>query len=453
MNDKRYDKIFQLSRHTALLNSAQALLDWDQETYMPKGAIEGRSEQKEYLAGLIHRSKTSKSFAKALDALIDLKTGEIKEDRLPPPQIAALREWRRDYLRTVKLPNAFIKRFAKTTSTAAHVWQTAKEHNDFKSFAPHLKKIVLLSRKQADLLGFKEHPYDALLDLYEPEMTTSFLTPLFSQLRLSLTQLLKEIGGQPAFEEDFLYRHCPGHQQMTFAHKVLHHMGFHPATSRLDTAAHPFCTGIHPTDTRMTTKIHPENILFNLGATMHEGGHGLYHKNLPSEHFGSPLCESVSLGIDESQSRWWEVLIGQNKAFWTYFFPLLQREFPEQFSAVPFDPFYAALNAVKPGFIRIEADEVSYNLHVIVRFEIEKGLMDGSIDVKDIPDIWNEKMREYFRDLSSSMGRGVYKISTGRSVSSATSRPTHSVTSTLCNFSMPSQRPIPNGKKKSPRGR
>lgn len=390
-----YDKLLTLSKAITLMSSVEGLLDWDQETYMPKDAIEVRSQQIELLASLVHRQRTSKAFAKALSTLIDNETGEIKDDRLTQAQIAALREWRRDFQKAVKLPNAFVKQFAKTTSTACHVWKTAKEHNDFKAFAPHLEKVVSLSRKKADVLGFKEHPYDALLDLYEPEMKTSILTPLFSKLKLPLTQLLKDIHVKTPFVEDFLYRHCPRHKQLEFSQRILHKMGFHPSTSRLDTSAHPFCNGMHPKDTRMTTKVHPENIMSCIGAVLHEGGHGLYNMNLNLEHFGSPLCQQVSLGIDESQSRWWETLIGQSYFFWQYFFPLLQEEFPEQFGGIPLEDFYRAINAVKPGFIRIEADEVTYNLHIIVRFELEKALIEGSLKVKDIPDAWNEKMREY----------------------------------------------------------
>jgi carboxypeptidase Taq len=390
-----YDKLLNLSKTIALMSSIEGLLDWDLETYMPKDAIDVRAQQCELLASLIHRQKTSKSFAAALSALIDIETGEIKDDRLNVAQIAALHQWRRDTQKSVKLPNAFVKQFARTTSTASHVWRTAKEHNDFKAFAPHLEKIVSLSRKKADILGFTEHPYDALLDLYEPEMKTSILTPIFSKLKLPLTQLLKDISVKTPFLEDFLYRHCPKHKQLEFSHKILHKMGFYPSTSRLDTSAHPFCNGMHPKDTRMTTKVHPENIMSCIGAVLHEGGHGLYNMDLPVEHYGSPLGQQVSLGIDESQSRWWETLIGQSYFFWQHFFPLLQEEFSEQFGSVLLEDFYRAINAVKPGLIRIEADEVTYNLHVVLRFELEKALIEGTLKVKEVPEFWGTKMREY----------------------------------------------------------
>ncbi len=389
-----YKKLLKLSRSNALLSSVNLLLDWDHETYMPKEAIDARSEQIEMLASLVHKNKTSKSFAKALDALIDLETGEIKDDKLNPAQMAALREWRRDYQKDAKLPGGFVKQVAKTNANASHAWKSAREHNDFRAFAPHLEKVYALTRKKADILGFTEHPYDALLDLYEPGMKTSYLIPLFERLKLSLQQLLKEIMGKPQFNDDFLYRNCDARKQIEFSKLILEKMGFDEASSRLDQSAHPFCTSLHPKDTRMTTRIIPENIMSNLFAVLHEGGHGLYNRGLPFEHYGSPLGEQVSLGIDESQSRWWETRIGQSAPFWQHFFPLLQKAFPEQFSSVSFEDYIRAVNSVKPGLIRIESDEVTYNLHIIVRFEIEKGLIEGSLKVKDLPDIWNEKMRE-----------------------------------------------------------
>lgn len=395
MKKKPYEKLLALSRDFHYLSSVQSLAEWDQETYMPKEGIDLRSSQIEILAHLIHKNKTSHSFAKTLDSLIDIETAEIKDDQLSILQIAALREWRKDYLKAVKLPSSFVKLFAKTTSHAAHVWKTAKQQNDFRAFAPHLEKVVSLLRKKADIIGFDEHPYDALLDYYEPEMKTSYLTPLFEKLKLHLKELLEAILAKTPMKEDFLYAVCPPHKQLDFCNKILHKMGFEDAIARLDLSAHPFCTGLYPRDTRMTTGIHPDNFCFALFATLHEGGHGLYNCGLPIEHFGSPLCEPISLGIDESQSRWWETLIGQSYPFWQYFYPLLQHEFSEQFGKVALEDFYKAINGVKPGLIRIESDEVTYNLHIILRFEIEKGLIEGKIKIKDIPDIWNEKMKEY----------------------------------------------------------
>lgn len=395
MANSTYEKLHAASKHTALLNSVQQLLDWDQETYMPHDAIHIRSCQSELLAGLVHKERTSKGFAKILFSLIDKETNEILESHLSERQTAALKRWKRDYEQAIKLPSGFVEQWAKTTSTATHVWKTAKNHNDFSLFAPHLEKIVALNRKKADLLGFEDHPYDALVDLYEPHMRTAVLTPLFNKLKLFLSEFLKEIRSARPIPDTFLFHNCPIPDQIEFAKILLKKMGFHSTSSRLDLTVHPFCTGLHPLDTRMTTKVHPENIMMNIGAVLHEGGHGLYNMQLPQEDFGSPLCESASLGIDESQSRFWETLIGQSEPFWRYFFPLLQTHFPTQFQQVTLAEFYHAINAVKPGLIRIDADEVSYNLHIILRFELEKGLIEGSIQVKDIPSLWNNKMRQY----------------------------------------------------------
>ena len=239
MKKSPYDKLLELSTTSSLLSSVQNLAEWDQETYMPKDAIGIRSSQIEMLASLVHKSRTSKQFAKALDNLIDIDTAEIKDDKLSPAQIAALREWRRDYLKSVKLPSSFVKQYARTVSTASHVWKTAKSHNDFRSFAPYLEKVISLSRKKADILGFKDHPYDALLDLYEPEMKSSYLTPLFEKLKQPLKQLLRDIKAKPIINEAFLYRHCPQHKQMAFCEKILHKMGFH----QLDSSRfRSFCT-------------------------------------------------------------------------------------------------------------------------------------------------------------------------------------------------------------------
>ncbi|KAG6559601.1 Thermostable carboxypeptidase 1 [Candidatus Rhabdochlamydia oedothoracis] len=390
-----YQKLIKLSKQIAHLSSITYLLEWDQEIYMPAEGIAYRPEQIALLSGLVHQKKTSKAFAKSLNSLIDLDTKEIKDPHLTLLQIIALKRWRRDYLLAAKIPSSFVKKFATVTSNAAHVWQMAKKHNDFKLFLPHLQKVISLCRKKADIIGYQEHPYDALLDTYEPDAKTSDLINIFNQLKPPLKQLLKEISIKSPVENHFLYQLCPKHIQLEFAHLILEKMGFSLSSSRLDYSVHPFCTGLQPKDTRMTVAVNPENILGTISATLHEGGHGLYHIGLIAEHYGTPLAESLSLGIDESQSRFWETLIGQNRHFWQYFFPILQQNLPKQFGLITLDQFYRAINSIKPHFIRIEADEISYNLHILLRFEIEKQLIEGSLSVKDIPEAWNTRMRDY----------------------------------------------------------
>jgi carboxypeptidase Taq len=390
-----YTKLLLLSKQTALLASTQRLLEWDQETYLPQGAIEIRSLQLETLAHLIHKSSTSRRFAKALERLISIETGHIHNDQLSPQQAAALREWRRDYLKAIKLPASFVKKFAETTSKALHIWAEARRTNNFKLFLPLLEKIISLSRKKADYLGFEEHPYDALLDLFEPGMTSSYLTPLFHQLQMGLRDLLNRIPSKPRGEEGLLKGPFPPSQQIHFAQDLLKAMGLNPLYSRLDQSTHPFCTDFHPKDVRLTTTTHTESPLLSIFSTIHEGGHALYHKNLPEEHYGSPLCEAVSFGVDESQSRFWETFIGHSLCFWTHFYPKLQRAFPEQLERLSLEEFYRVINRVEPSLIRIESDEVSYSLHIILRFELEKSLIEGSLKAKDLPEAWNEKMQTY----------------------------------------------------------
>lgn len=390
-----YQKITELSTRAALFSGISSLLEWDQETLMPKGAIEIRSKQVELIASLAHKEKTSKEFAKSLSDLIDLETGNFLTDNLTDREAAAVREWRRDYIKAVKLPSSFIEEFAKATSAATHAWAEAKGKNDFKAFQPHLEKIVGLNRKKADILGYKDHPYDALIDGFEPTMTTNVITVLLERLKIPLTDLLRKILTKHQPDSSFLYREYPHELQFAFGKKVLAAMGFEKQFSRLDESAHPMCVPLQPYDTRMTTRIHLNHPLQNILSCVHEGGHGLYHSNLPADCYGTPLAEAASLAIDESQSRTWETIIGRSLPFWQHFFPLLKEAFPENLGDVRLEDFYKAVNTVKPTMIRTESDEVTYNLHIMVRFEMEKGLIEGSIPVEKVPEEWNKKMREY----------------------------------------------------------
>lgn len=407
MKQEPYARLLALSKERALLASLQALAEWDLETHMPKKGISLRSQQIELLASMLHRQHTGPRFAKALRALIDLETGEIKNDRLSAKQLAALREYRRDYLREARLPNAFVRKLAETTSLASHVWKEAKQHNHFARFAPHLEKIVSLQRKKADFLGFQEHPYDALVELYEPDTTTHLLSTLFTRLKTPLTSLLKQIANCQNVQNDFLFFSAPSAKQWELSLHLLRRMGLEEESFRLDLAAHPFCSALCCEDIRMGTRILPHHLFSCLSSILHEGGHALYDQGLLKEHFGSPLGEAASLGIHESQSRWWETRVGSHLSFAKYLLPLLQKMFPEPFAATSAHDLYYALNKVNPHLIRVEADEVSYNLHIILRFEIEKGLVEGSLHVQDLPDIWNEKMRETFGISPDQDGEGV----------------------------------------------
>lgn len=389
-----FEKFVKFSRKGALLQSISYLLDWDQETMMPPDAIDVRSLQQSLLATLIHKEKTSGSFKTKLNQLIDLESGEIKHSDISYEQAAALRMWRSDYLKDAKLPASFIKKFAKLSSEASHVWSSARRHNQFKDFAPYLSKIVDLCRKKADFLGYTHHPYDALLDLYEPGMQTERLTTLFSHLKITLPSFLKCIGTQRPPEALPVNMDFDTQKQMKLGEYLLDRMGFKKSGYRLNLSTHPFCCPVHPNDIRMTTRL-SEGIISHIYSVIHEGGHALYARNRPADKWGTPLGDSCSLGIDESQSRLWETTIGKSKAFCTFLLNLLQEYFPNPFATITLDKFYASINHVKPSFIRVASDEISYGLHIILRFEIEKALVEGTLKVKEIPEVWNQKMVEY----------------------------------------------------------
>jgi carboxypeptidase Taq len=262
-------------------------------------------------------------------------------------------------------------------------------------FAPHLKKIVTLCRKKASLLSYEKHPYDALLDLYEPGMTSSYLDPLFERLKPSLTHLLQRIKDKGIQRPELSIHEFPAAKQMHFGKFLLKSLGFSEEMSRLDLSSHPFCNALCPSDVRMTTRIIPNNPLSSIFSVIHEAGHGIYEAQLEEKYFGTPLGSSISLGLHESQSRLWETIFGKSYPFWEHFYPFLQKEFPDQLTALSLDDFFCNINHVTPSLIRTESDEVTYCLHVILRYELEKGLIEGSIEVEDLPNLWNDKMRQY----------------------------------------------------------
>lgn len=389
-----YLRIHQLSHHAQVLHSISNLLEWDHDTYMPADGELIRSEQLRILAGLIHQERTSKDFIEALQKLIHLGTGQILGNGLSEAQAAALKRWRRDYLKESALPKEFVEEFAQLTSQAQAVWRKARKDQSFEQFAPFLDKIVTMSRKKADLLTYKEHPYDALLDLYEPDVTTSQVANLFSTLEKDLTSLLKKIAVAPQIDDSLLFGNFDHKKQLEFSLALLNDMGYVRTKGRLDISTHPFSISLHPTDSRITTRIHASSLMSNIGSVLHEAGHALYEMGLPIEQFGSPLGQPISYGIHESQSRWWETRIGQSKSFWQHYLPILKQYFPEQLEGATLDGFYAAINKVEPSLIRVEADEVTYPLHIILRFNLEKALIEGSLAVRDIPEMWNAKMQE-----------------------------------------------------------
>ncbi|MFO0770132.1 MAG: carboxypeptidase M32 [Nitrospiraceae bacterium] len=379
------------------INAAASVLSWDQETYMPVGGGPARAEQIAVLQGLAHQKLVSDEIAALLSSWVDPTTGQAAEqgqESWDEPSRSLLREVWRDFSRAKKLPSAFVVRLSRACSLAQQAWVEARTASDFKAFLPHLSSLLAMKREEADYLGYKASPYDALLDVYEPGSTIAQLTPLFEQLRARLVPLLKRVT-QSAVSIDHraLTQHFDSARQIEFGRLVLTAMGYDFERGRLDLSAHPFTTSFHPTDVRVTTRVFEEDLPSCLFSCIHEGGHGLYDQGLDPRYYGTPLGESVSLGIHESQSRLWENCVGRSRPFWRFFYPILQQTFPEQLRHVGLEQFYVAINRAQPSLIRVEADELTYNLHIMLRFEIERDLVEGRVQPEDLPGIWNEKMR------------------------------------------------------------
>ena len=387
-------ELAQQSKEIHTYESILSLLHWDQETQMPPGGITARSQQIAQLSGYVHEEKTSKKFRSRLEKLIHLSSGKAKIKGLSRQELICLREWRKTFLKDTKLPARFVQEFSQVTSEAMQIWAVAKEQSNFKLFIPFLQKIVDLNRKKADILGFDDHPYDALLECYEPCMTTAKIGSIFNELQKELTALLKKIIAAKPIDSRFLHKTVSKEKQLEIARFFLEKLPVDPSYFRLDLSNHPFSSGIHPHDARITTRIIPKAFMSNIFSLLHEAGHMMYDMGLPTEYWGTPLAEFVSLSIHESQSRLWETLIGRNLPFWRCFYPSLQKLY-SPLQKVPLDTFYRAINQVSPSYIRVESDEVTYCLHVILRFEIEKELIHGRLAVADIPEFWNSKSQEF----------------------------------------------------------
>lgn len=391
---KPFTDLRELSTEIHHFNSILSLLHWDQETYMPSGGIAPRSHQIAQLSALVHEKKSHRRFKECLGKLVSLTTGKPKAAGLSREQLAMVREWHKDYLKATKLPASFVKTFSQVTSEASQIWSSAKKTNDFKLFAPFLEKIIGMCRKKAELLGFEDHPYDALLEAYEPCMTTRKVGAIFEDLQKELTHLLKKIGKSRPIDDRFLHKKVDQGKQMELGRWILDLLPMDKAYTRLDLSAHPFSMALHPHDSRITTRVLERGFMSNLFSVLHEAGHSFYEMGLPVKTWGTPLSEAVSLSIHESQSRWWETLIGRSLPFWKSAYPSLQKQLPF-LKGISLERFYRAINQVAPSCTRVEADEVTYCLHVILRFEIEKELISGTLSVADLPDAWNAKMKEY----------------------------------------------------------
>ncbi len=389
--EANYQELFALQHELQLLGSIESILEWDQRCYIPSQAHEYRSDQASYIALMRHQKGTAKRIGELLDGLTAAGMGASLE-----PRDVNVREWKRDYEKRCKLPEDLVSEMTKTTSFAQSVWGEARARNDFAAFQPWLEKIVALKRREADCLGWEAEPYDALLDQYEPGAKTAEVAKVLGDLRERLVPLVKRIAGSSKRPDtSVLRRNFPPDQQEEFGKAVATAIGYDFTRGRVDETTHPFCITLGPKDVRITTRYIPDHVNGALFGTLHESGHALYEQNLPAEHAGTPMADAVSLGIHESQSRLWENIVGRGLPFWQKWFPSAKDHFSE-LRNVSLEDFVFAINAVEPTFIRVEADETTYNLHILLRFELERALMNGDLKPADVPGAWNEKFKKYF---------------------------------------------------------
>lgn len=386
------EKISQLKQKLSEIhdvNSATSLLIWDQEIFMPPKAAEGRGKQLSTLSTIAHQMFTDKEVGDILKSLQD-QSGSLTAD-----ENKLVSETCHDYERAVKLPDAYVNEFALERSHAYNAWVEAKKHSNFKAFQPHLQKLTNLLHRRADYLGYEGASYNALLEDYERGMTVESLKPVFGRLAVEQSEIVKKVAHAPQPDFSWLAQEWDEDKQWDFTMRVVKDLGFDFESGRQDKSVHPFTTEFDLHDVRITTRIRKDDLFTGLMGSIHECGHGLYEQGFLPQDARTTLGKAVSLGIHESQSLMWENIIGGSLAFWKHYHADIQKLYGTQVKEVSAEQFYQAANRVQPSFIRVEADECTYNLHVVLRFEIELALFEGEIGVEDIPAIWNQKMKDY----------------------------------------------------------
>lgn len=390
--EEKYQQLCQHVRTTSLLTSIDSLLGWDERTQLPPAAGAYRAEQMTYLAGLLHDRQTDPKLGEWLSELAD---SPLAADPASDTAVT-LRQVRRDFDKKTKLPKTLVEELARAAVEGQQLWDQARKQSDFATFRPLLERMVQLKRQEADALGFAECRYDALLDNHEPGELTSNVTRVLGGLREELVPLVQAIADCPRKPDvSLLKRSYPVTAQQQFGRAAAERIGFDFQRGRLDVTSHPFCTDLGPHDCRITTRYDEHYFPSAFFGTLHEAGHGLYEQGLKHDQYGLPLGRYVSMGIHESQSRLWENLVGRSRPFWEHFYPQAREAFPDALGDVPLDDFHFAVNDVRPSLIRVEADELTYNLHIIIRFELEQALINDELSVADLPAVWNEKYRQY----------------------------------------------------------
>jgi carboxypeptidase Taq len=387
-----YTELIRRVREESLLASCADLLAWDEETYMPRGGAHHRGEQMALLAGMQHD--------RAADPRVGELLAQVESSTLladpASPEAVNVREIRRAFNRATRLPRRLVQELARTTALAQQEWAFARRDADFARFRPWLEKIVTLKRRAAEAWGYQDTAYDALLDEYEPGATSRAISTLFAALRRELVPLVHAIAGsRRKADVSILHRDYPLDRQRAFGEATATLLGFDFRRGRLDTAMHPFSIGIGPGDCRITTRYHRHDFSDAFFTILHETGHGLYEQGLDPAHRDTPMGEATSLGMHESQARLWENTVGRCRSFWSHLFSLARRAFPEALGDVAEDGFHFAVNHVQPSLIRVSADEATYNLHILARFELEQALISGDLKPADVPSAWSEAYRHY----------------------------------------------------------
>ncbi len=371
------------------LHNAAAVLGWDQATYMPPGGGPARGRQLATLGRLAHEKFVSPAIGRLLDKL------QPYQDSLPydSDDAALLRLTRRDYERSVKVPSPFVAELYRHQAESFDVWAKARPANDFAAVQPYLEKTLDLSRRYAEFFPGYEHIADPLIDDSDYGMKASALRAIFAELRRNLVPIVQQITSQPPADDECLHRGFAEGPQLAFGGKVIRALGFDFERGRQDKTHHPFTTEFSIGDVRITTRCRENDLSEALFSTVHEAGHALYEQGVNTSYEGSPLAGGTSSGVHESQSRLWENLVGRSQGFWQHFYPELQRTFPGRLDDVSTDTFYRAINKVQRSLIRTDADEVTYNLHIIIRFDLELAMLEGKLAIRDLPEAWQERYR------------------------------------------------------------
>ncbi len=399
-----FEQLCQYQRETKILQSISALLDWDQQTGMPVAASPYRSQQSAWLAERIHQRQTATQMGQWLNELADT---DLAADPFGVSG-STIRVLKHEFDKKSRLPSGLVRDQAVAHSLGQQIWVTARRENDFNRFAPQLEKIVRLKREEAQATATGDCLYDALLDDYEPGARTDDVITVLDDLKRELIPLVDAVTrDNPGDRAEVLRRHYPASAQREFARQVSAAAGFDYQRGRLDTAAHPFCTEMGPDDVRLTTRFNENWFSGAFFGTLHETGHGLYEQGLPAEHYGLPPGTCCSLGIHESQSRLWENLVGRSRGFWEHFLPLAACSFPAALGGTTVDEFYTAVNQIQPSLIRVEADEMTYNLHIVIRVELEIALLNDELQVADLPGAWNERYQKYLGRVPDRVADGV----------------------------------------------